>query len=102
MSDYSKIRYTSVNTITTVDLNTICPYINTTKVPGHTPQEYLQPQSCLGYSGPLGPEGPLGSLGPIGNRLWNASNTVFDYGSLSFGGSLDKDGPLGYKGAVST
>jgi len=102
MSDYSKIRYTSVNTITTVDLSTICPFLNATKVPGHTPQEYLQPQSCLGYSGPLGPEGPLGTLGPIGNKLWNASTTDFDYGGLIFGGSLDKDGPLGYKGAVST
>jgi len=65
---------TTANSITNVDITTVCPKIDPAKVPGLTPYQYLSSSSCLGYLGPLGPYGPLSQLGPLSNPFWNPYN----------------------------
>lgn len=99
--------YISTDSVTSVDLNQVCPVIDDNKIPGGTASYYLSDSSCLGYAGPIGPHGPLGMLGPIGNNSWNVSGWMQALGDWSswqdsnFKGVFDKEGPLGYKGPLS-
>ncbi|CAD8124374.1 unnamed protein product [Paramecium sonneborni] len=114
-NNYQKMIITTANSITNVDLTTVCPKIDPDKVPDLTPQEYLSSNSCLGYLGPLGPYGPLSLIGPLSNPLWYTSKFYFfwqismptvlqeiiQYTPYQQGDPMSKDGPLGYKGPLS-
>lgn len=103
----SSLPYTTVTQIINADLHSVCPTINSTKVPILTPEEYLLPNSCLGLRGPLGPMGPLGFLGPLKNKFWNPTiftqmKAQWPFLNFAYSGTLDKDGPLGHKGPLAT
>ena len=100
--------YISAKSINSLNnLSSISPYINPVKVPGASPEIYLDKLSALGYLGPIGPYGPLGTLGLIaGNNTWNLSYWFDVLGTWSnwsniISGSLGENGPLGPNGPIS-
>ncbi|CAD8045104.1 unnamed protein product [Paramecium primaurelia] len=113
-NNYQKMLITTANSITNVDITTVCPNIDPAKVPGLTPYQYLSSSSCLGYLGPLGPYGPLSQLGPLSNPFWNPYNffgqiqlptnlqQLIQWSQYQYGAPMSKDGPLGYKGPLAS
>lgn len=88
------------------DISGVTPTIDPSKVPGLTPEEYLDNDSCLGYYGPIGPYGPLGTLGPIGDDAWDLGYWISGTGTWGdheddITGPLGPDGPLGETGPVA-
>lgn len=96
--DYSKNKYITASSIEALEGNTnsISPKVNTVN------KMYLLKEGPLGRYGTLGSYGPLGQNGavqklkPYTPSLISTAAITDYYHSLF--GSLDKDGPLGYKG----